>query len=175
MSCKNLLADPKISEHTKDLLSLVLKNLENNISNPDPILFRALLAETKNKDKTCLCLGISEGSRKVVGIGIREKRILSNGENQIIEEEYPAAEFEDFRIVNEQLIPVVIRKNNNRKNEKEWENYLKFGPLPRELFPKLLVSIPKPGQTEVEIWIYDSAGNKSNVCPLENISVSNPD
>lgn len=170
--CKSLLDNPKISVRTKDLASLALKNWEKKVSNPNPILIRALLGTTRDESKTYLCLGISDGIGNVIGIGIRERHIQSNGEVAIIEETYPAFEFGELRKTSDRLVPVVIRKNNERKSDIEWDDYLKSKPLSKNLstkrpIPELRVSIPKPGNIEVEIWIYDRAGHKSETIPLE--------
>ena len=169
--CKKLLVNPKATEHTKSLAQLTLQKWENNRLDPEPILMFAVLTRLRGKESIRLLLGISDEDADVAGVAIRERHMESNGQISIIEEEYPVFGY-GLTITAAQMIPIKIRKGNERKNEQHWKNYLEIGVWDRDMRPDLWVSNPQPGKVDVEIWVYDHAGHKSEPVSLKALPES---
>jgi hypothetical protein len=127
----------------------------------------AVLTKNKTKGYIRLSLAISDENGDVAGIVIREKHVKSNGEIEVIEEKYPVFGY-GLTITSTQSLPFEIRSGNERKNEKQWQNYLEIGIWDREMRPDLWISIPESGKKEIEVWLYDHGGHKSNTVLLEN-------
>jgi len=166
--CKRFLGDPNLPERVRFFTRLAIQKRENNSLDSEPILIRALLARPERMETVTLALAISDEDGDVAGIGVRERRIGASGDSIIIEEEYPVFGYQSLRIATFQIIPVAIRKDDERKNEQLWEKYLETGVWKRDVIPPIWVSLPVPGKTDVEVWVYDHAGHKSEAIPLEN-------
>lgn len=165
--CERLLSNPKIPKYVRSSAELALEKWENGRIDPEPILLFAALTKNRTKGYIRLSLAISDENGDVAGIGIREKHVKSNSEIEIIEEEYPVFGY-GLTITSTQSLPFEIRSGNERKNEKQWQNYLEIGIWDRDMRPDLWISIPESGEKEVEVWVYDHGGNKSNTVQLEN-------
>jgi hypothetical protein len=166
--CKRFLVHPELPERVRFLARLVIQERENNSLDPEPILIRALLARPDRMEIITLALAVSDEDGDLAGIGVREQRIGSSGKSIIIEEEYPVFGYQSLRIATFQIITVAIRKDNERKNEELWQKYLDTGVWKRDAIPPVWVSVPVPGKTDVEVWLYDNAGHKSEAISLGN-------
>jgi hypothetical protein len=165
--CERLLSNPKIPKYVRSNAELALRKWENSRIDPEPMLLFAALSKHKTKGDIRLILAISDENGDVAGIEIREKHVKSNGEIEVIEEEYPIFGYGQT-ITSTQFQPVKVRIENELKNEQQWKNYLEIGVWDREFEPDVWISIPESGKREVEVWVYDHGGHKSNTVLLEN-------
>jgi hypothetical protein len=163
--CKGVLRNPRLPKEVRARAQVALCKWEDGHVDPEPILIHAVLEQGEGDNGAWLGAGISDEDNDAAGIGVREEHIGAEGEKHIVEETYPVFGYRS--IGGFQSIPVVIRKAGQRKNEADWEKYLNRGIWNRELIPDLWISMPSPGKVEVKIWVYDHAGHKSDVVPLE--------
>lgn len=165
--CESVLADPKASRFCKSLAREALQKWANERVDPEPILVHLMLldAEPERGKPFSLGLGVSDEDNDMAGIGVREEHIDSNGQVMVIEEEYPVFGYQSVGSL--QMIRVKIREHGERKNHQVWQEYLDMEGWRGDAMPDLWVSKPDPGKVEVKIWLYDHAGHKSELVPLE--------
>lgn len=125
--CKTILDNPKLPDHSRSLAESALRKWENNILDPEPILIRAFLVRPERQQTVILGLQASDEDYNILGILLRENHIKRDGKTILIEEKYPVYADEQVTITKLKLIPIKIRKNEERKEEETWENYLVVG------------------------------------------------
>jgi len=74
------------------------------------------------------------------------------------------------------IVPVDIRDADQQADKERWHSYMKGEgidvniPMSREYWeetlPSVLVSVPKPNTIEVNVYLYDRAGHKSEPVKL---------
>ncbi len=177
--CEKLLANPQVSKEIKSRAESVLQKRKDDYSDPEPILIYAVFVETEYrppKHPVYLAVGLSDEDGDIAGIGIRERHLQPNGQTMIIEEMYPIFCYgESQRFACILSVPVVIRKEGERKNEQFWQKYLERGVFDEKLMPNIWISTPQPGKVDVQVWIYDHSGHNSQPVRLESILSSAPD
>ncbi|MHC4867957.1 MAG: hypothetical protein ACYTEX_28125 [Planctomycetota bacterium] len=174
-SCEELLANPKLPERARAKTKKVLEQRRNNVLDPAPVLVQALLTQPKTKGPAYLAPWISDEDGDLVGIGVREYHKGASEDSTVIEEEYPVFAFDVAKIASYYVVPVSIRTDEERKNGQAWEWYLEDRVQAGRLMPDVWVSIPEPGKIDVEVWVYDRAGHKTEPVPVTNrLSVDRP-
>jgi len=138
---------------------------KNQTLDPEPILIDARLVTPIGKAETVLALCVSDENKDLAGIGIRESSPSVAKERWLNEEIYPIYHHFSPAVVSNQMIPVLIRKNGERKDQQRWREYMTHG-CASDNIPPILVSFPEPNEIEVWIWLYDKAGNKSEPIKL---------
>lgn len=166
--CRKVIADPKSSKHAKSLAEEILRKRDNDIIDPEPVLVDAGLTQPEGRHVTILVVGISDEDGDLAGIGIRELHAKPDGYSLSIEEEYPVFGYASTKAASYYIFKATIRKGNERKNEKDWKEYLDAGLWDRDHMPYLWISVPEPGKIDIEIWVYDHAGHKSELVTLDN-------
>lgn len=163
-SCKDILDNPAIPQRTRKLARKVLEGWNNRVLDPEPVLIHAGYGQKRNKDYR-LFLTMSDEEYDIAGIYVREVHKQPDGQILTIEEDYPL--FVRSSIGHFQLVRFQERDNHQRKNDKAWANYLETGEWGSRREPTVWISAPNPPIVEVELWIYDFAGNKSEPVSLE--------
>ncbi|MBA7676102.1 hypothetical protein ES703_84343 [subsurface metagenome] len=137
---------------------------------PVPILIDVRLATPKEKKETMLALAISDEDKDLVGVGVREQHLKTDGTKpKIIEEVYSVFGSCSPVSVSYFAIPIRIRESaSDVKDDKLWENYVESGEFAPEAMPPLLVSVPDHNRVDVWVWLYDRAGHKSETVRLRN-------
>jgi len=169
--CKDIIENPEVPERRKELAKKVLNGWNNKVLDPEPILVHAgyLYPQDPNKDYLWLLLTMSDEEYDIAGFVVKEIHKNSNS-NYIIEEIYPV--FPESVIGHFQSLHFSERRDlSHIKDEKAWNNYLNSGAKKdilyrRNKYPVIWLSLPNEPTVEVEILIYDSAGNKSEPTPL---------
>ncbi|MBW7990191.1 MAG: hypothetical protein FVQ84_09280 [Planctomycetes bacterium] len=154
-----------------------LSKWQNQTVDPEPILLTGDLSKSRGHEHMYLGFITFDEDMDVYGLGINEVYTDVNSMKVSLTEEYPAfvhrmkPEVLDFR-----LFPVQIRDAGQRKNEQQWDKYVKGEGIDvnevRELnlwratLPPVWVSIPEPNGVNVYVYIYDRAGNKSDPIKL---------
>lgn len=171
-SCKDIIDSPSVSERTKKLARKALDGWKNKVVDPEPILIQAGHVKKTDKDYWLLFLTMSDEEFDIAGFVIRELHKQSNSDMILVEEDYPI--FPMRGIGQFQFVAFMERKTlAQRKDDKAWNNYLNSGVNDRDTaylrneYPTIWISLPRAPTVEVEIWIYDFAGNKSEPVPLE--------
>jgi len=168
-SCSELVNNPNVHERTRMLAAKVIEDLGNGVLDPEPILVDAAYGEYPDTNNLMLLLTMSDENFDIEGMVIRETHNPGDSNSFIIEEDYPV--FCVSGIGHAQILWFRKRENaSQRKDDEAWEKYLSpcdtFVYI-RHDFPPIWISLPQPGISEVEIWIYDSEGNKSEPVPLK--------
>ena len=167
-NCERILQIPTISEKYKSRAKVALQKWKNDKLDPEPILIRPGLVQPQDSNDIYLAIEASDEDNDIVGILVREKHVKSNEQVIFIEEEYPFFENQQVIPAGVHIIPVMIRKNNERKSEKHWKIFTDIGISHKDLLPFVWISIPVPGKIEVEVSVYDQKGHKSAPVFLEN-------
>jgi len=169
-SCKEIIEISGFPERTKKLARRVLDDWDNGLLDPEPILVHAGYAEYPDRGYR-LFLTMSDEDFDVAGFVVRESHRESQSDVIVIQEQYPV--FPDSIIGDFQAIVFRERIHLSQiKDEQAWSNYIGAGAereiiYRRRAYPVVWISLPNPPTVEVDIWIYDSAGNKSQPVPLE--------
>lgn len=160
--CKKVSADPKSSPKEKEIAEIVLRKLEAPGLDPTPDLVAARYRPSKAGDEVPLLLVISDEDADIAGLRIKEKHKRAGGGMTELYEEYPA-------FVNKSIACTVLfvkirwRNNAQKKNEQEWEEYVqRGGTWGKDPAPPIWISMASPPDVEVDVWVYDRAGNESN-------------
>jgi hypothetical protein len=169
--------------HTPDInenYRLALEKYQNNRLDPEPIILFAMLREYP-RNYYSLLVGIFDEDADLLGIIFKEESREPYSTVNTIEEKYPLFVYEPSPNMNKiYRIPVSIRTDNQRKDEKSWEDYLSkdlgylreqadnYGIIDqwKETLPIVWISNPEAGDVTVWIQLYDKAGNKSNFVKL---------
>jgi hypothetical protein len=169
--CKDIIDNPRLSENTKILATKALEGWKNEVLEPDPILIHAGYGLKHAEDGGGLFLTMSDEDYDFAGFGIREFHKQSDSTVAVVEEEYPI--FPQPKIRCFQLIAFKERKTLlDTKDDEAWINYVNKGAdrlfiYRGQEYPVVWISVPNPPTVEVEVWIYDLGGHKSEPVPLE--------
>ncbi len=147
---------------------LALTQRKNGDLDPEPILIDAKLVVPKGRQAPVLLLTISDEDRDIMGFGVRETSVSSDmQESPKLEETYPIYVDYPPLTVSYENIPIEVRSTGQRKDENLWEAYT-IDSIHNKL-PPTWISLPRPGEIKVEVWLYDKAGNKSNLVELSEL------
>jgi len=150
---------------------------ENGVLDPQPIIIYASLTKAEGYDEIHFLLGIFDEDKDILGLGISEQYAHSNDQQQEIVETYAVfahARFVD--VMDLYRIPFKVRENADTKNDQLWQEYVDsdYEQLLQERngwrasIPPVYISIPHPQDVRVSVWVYDKAGNKSDLVELLN-------
>ena len=164
--CKQIQYRDTWPDYSKKAAAKILQNIDNNIIDQIPVLIRAKCV-WREGNSCKLAVILYDEDNDLIGIGIREKH--DGPEINVLEEKYPVFE-RRLVIGHPEIIPVKIRDNNQRKDVSEWNDYLRqeMSDLSHSSLPSVWLSLPNPPMVEIEVWVYDQKGNKSNIVPLIN-------
>lgn len=173
--CKTILRNPRLPKRSKSLAESALRKWKNDKLDPDPILIRAVLVRPERKRDYILVLQSCDEDHNTLGVVITEVNKKKNGHTVNIKEDYPVYINEPFTHNILKLVTVKIRKNEELKDEEQWQNYLDVGVQNKDPIPDVWISVPNPSKIEIEIQIYDREGRKSAPVILENFLVPDDD
>jgi hypothetical protein len=165
-SCEALLKDHNLSEKARATVKSVLKKRKDNVIDREPILVRASLAQPRKRESVYLALWISDEDADTKGVGIREIVRKPDGKPIVHEETYPVFTHDSLILAYEYILPVALRRRDEGKEEESWKWFLDTPNAPATMTPDIWISIPKEGERDVEVWVYDRAGNKSEAVPV---------
>lgn len=159
-----------IYEEVPKNLDLMISQFENQKINPEPVIVIAALIGTEEINPKGLNIFCYDEDKDVIGIGIKEKYTDSNGIVTNLIEEYPVAYFRKYPTnIPALAVPIDIRNSNQRKSEKDWKDYIDSQNIVADnrqdwysTLPIVWISMPEPNKTEVEVYVYDRGGHKSN-------------
>lgn len=156
----------------------VSKNIEKAISEYDnnkvdkvPVIIWAFLLGPYGGKPDHLDVEYYDEEKDAVGIGIKESYFTSDGKEIILVEEYPVLIFrKNPTIAGGISINVKTRDSGQRKSEQVWDDYMKndkgYEKMDfekwRSTLPDVWISMPDPNKVDIEMYIYDKEGNKSN-------------
>ena len=163
--CKTIIQSPRTTNRAKSLAGKALDGWNNRILDPCPILIYAGYYGDGYDDYMRLTLIMSDEDADIAGISVREVHRLSDGKEQIIQEEYPL--FVRNSIGHHQLVKFTKREHGERKDYDGWNTYVQNATWGEDPTPTVWITLPRPGRIDVEIQIYDKAGHKSESVPLE--------
>ena len=195
------LLKPRYKWFTPDInenYNLALNKYQNHKLDTEPIFLAAWMREDSLNNYS-LCIEVFDEDMDLLGIIIKEELLDPNGNKNTIEEKYPIYIYDPFVMaVSGCSIPVSIRINDQRKDEKSWDDYLsKDLSYLREQANKYdysdhsvdlgidyvdildqwikalpIIWISNPKLNNVSIWLqaYDKNGNKSNFVKLTKIN-----
>jgi hypothetical protein len=107
---------------------IALDEYRNKKMDPEPILLHVCLMNRGKQDRReniYLTLSVYDEDMDLIRFLVREESRDPNGTVHILEEEYPAlVHYPNLSIVSTYGIPVSIRNNNQRKDEKHWKDYV---------------------------------------------------
>jgi len=111
----------------KERLSSAINKYNNKIVDPVPILIRAGLGKQIEPDKCTLGLGILDEDKDLLGFVIREESKDPNDTVTTLEEDYPVfAHHPGFIAANMYGFDISVRKGEQKKDEKAWDDHLKM-------------------------------------------------
>lgn len=163
----------------KQRAELALSRWRNKTVDPQPILFWATHSRP-GKGPTGLGLDFYDEDMDVLGFGVEEHHINTNGTDEIYREEYPVYVHNRpwADVIYTVSVPIHIRSANERANVEEWDRYVRGDALDVNLrmsredweatLPPVWISRPEPNAVEVQVYLYDRAGHKSEPIPLQN-------
>ncbi len=170
--------DPDFEERRQQALA----RLEGGVVHSEPILLFARVLRPVGYDPVNIGLIVVDQDRDLLGIGIREFVRDENGRSVVrLEERYPVFAHREWRYVMDVVqVPFSVRDADQRKNECCWKDYVqkaidRISPVRwehyRDTLPTVWVSLPKPGDLDVEVYVYDQAGHESDPVVLFDGSV----
>ena len=179
----------------KERITSAINKYKNDIVDPIPILIRVVGKIGSEEHK--LYLAIFDEDEDLLGFVIREESKDPNGIVTILEDDYPIFAHDPGVCVASAYggFEIFARKDEQRKDEKAWEDYLnmdfdakvsqleltsssknwyeyeveKYDRIYRlleSLQPAIFISMPNSDKLKVWIYVYDRAGNKSNTIEL---------
>ena len=159
-------------------IETAISKYENKQLDQTPIIIWAFLLYNTGGEPSNLDIECYDEQKDIVGIGIKEKSIDSDGKEIILIEEYPVLTHRKRPWITSGIgVPVKIRNTGQRKSEQKWNDYIKAEGIEqldvkdwRDNLPDIWISMQEPNQVEVEMYIYDKEGNKSNsiIVQIEN-------
>lgn len=109
-------------------MCLAIDNYQNKKMDPEPILLHAWLiihVKQDRRENVYLNLEVFDEDVDLIGFLVKEESRDPNGTVHTLEEEYPALVHNPSLLVaSTYRIPIFIRKNNQRKDEKRWQDYI---------------------------------------------------
>jgi hypothetical protein len=180
----------------KERITSAINKYKNKMVDPIPILIRAVVGKI-GPEEYKLYLAIFDEDEDLLGFVIREETEDPNGIVTTLEEDYPIFAHDPGVCVANVYggFEIFARKDEERKDEKAWEDYLKMDfdakvsqlelpsssknwyenevekydrifQLLESLQPAIFISMPNSDKLKVWIYVYDKAGNKSNTIEL---------
>jgi hypothetical protein len=157
---------------------LALSKWRNQNVDPEPILFWAVLGRPVERPAV-LWLSFFDEDRDVIGFGVEEYYVDANGTSQVRLEEYPVFAYRHlFDVDAARIVPVDIRDADQQADKERWSSYIKGEGIDvnmpmskeywKETLPSVLISVPELNTVEVNVYLYDRAGHKSE--PVELLS-----
>jgi hypothetical protein len=181
----------------KERITSAINKYKNKMVDPIPILIRAVFGKVEPEEFK-LYLAIFDEDEDLLGFVIREELKDPNGIVTTLEEDYPIFAHDPGVCVANAYggFKIFARKDEKRKDEKVWEDYLKMDfdakvsqlelpsssknwyenevekydrifQLLESLQPAIFISMPNSDKLKVWIYVYDKAGNKSNTIELD--------
>ncbi len=158
------ITDNEIARIAKDSSLHVLR------SEPTPQLYFANLRSVKENADIYLTVIIGDIDNDILGIGIKVKYFGANGSKVVKEETYPVFIHKSFPDISTHFFKVTIRNEDLVKDLDLWRQYVD-GRLKDT--PPIILSIPEPDKVEVWLWVYDKAGNKSDLLKVDSLVATN--
>lgn len=171
---KNLKEETKAKGRVADekRVEVALSKWQNRTVDPEPILITAVMNKPIGYEDMYIGMFTFDENVDVLGLGINEEYTDVNGIKTTVTEEYSVFVHRmKPEVVDLRLFPVQIRDASQRKDKQRWDEYIKgegidFNDIRRlkrwrETLPPIWISIPEPNTVEVQVYIYDQAGNKS--------------
>lgn len=174
---------------------LAILKWQNGVADGEPFLIDVAMTKSRVRDgeRIFLMLVIYDEDVDIVGFAIEEERVDSNGVRTTLLEEYPVfTHLLDRGVVEFKFIPVLVRDENQRKPEDQWQKYMstprqqlreeymrrlkkKYWSW-RDTLPPVWVSVSEPNKVDVRLRAYDRAGHLSEWVSLvhEHIEVPQP-
>ena len=116
------------SPDVNELFRIALNEYRNKKIDPEPILLFVHLRNlngSKGREEIYINLDVYDEDSDLMGFTVQEESRDPNGTVHILEEEYPAlVHYPNLSIVSSCRIPISIRQNNQKKDEKRWKGYL---------------------------------------------------
>ena len=165
--CKSIIEDSNMVRDIRLRAKKVLIQRQNETMDAEPVLVLAALSRL-NSGLLIIVLGFSDEDGDVAGITIREESEVSNSENNLLVESYPAWGHTEVKAATYYFTPIHIRENDERKDEDAWKAYLEGGDWTPKKQPPLWISLPREGKVSVQVCVYDHVGNVSNYVEVEN-------
>jgi hypothetical protein len=108
-----------------DRFQLAIKKYQNKTLDPEPILLLGWIREDRASEIKHLVLGVYDEDCDIQGFMLKEETLDPNGTVNILEEEYPVfVHYPLLLISSSYMIPISVRNYNQRKNDKEWRDYI---------------------------------------------------
>jgi hypothetical protein len=181
----------------KERIARVIAKYHDGVRDAEPILIMATLTTQEGTQQHDFALWVFDEDKDLSGILVREESHGADGTTTVREEQYPV--FAHLRPVwiatayGRYSVPIRIRDAHQRKDEKQWADYLaidfeklvkekladtspdfwyNFWRLWESTMPAVWISLPEPNRVDVSFYIYDKAGHKSNGVNLLRIMES---
>lgn len=159
----------------EDRIEKVLAMRTDNVTDSQPVLLIGVVSEDPGLMPTTVWLCLYDEEVDILGLGIQERYVGADGESAMLVEEYPvfmhrpASGSYDYR-----GLPLHIRDAGQRKDMALWDRYVAGEGIEtgraksraeyyRETLPPIWMSIPDPNTVDVHLYLYDRAGNKSEL------------
>jgi hypothetical protein len=182
----------------KERIHSVLEVYQDHIRSPQPILIMATLIKSEGRERHELGLLAFDQHKDLAGFVVRETSHDPNGAVIVLEERYPIFAHYPLTVSYHcHLVPVLVRDDHQRKDEKQWAEYLaidwdrlvkarvrdRSSPtfwdslwgVWNDTLPPVWISLPEQGRIEVSVWVFDRAGRESNVVNLLVNPTKQPD
>ena len=166
-----------------------LAKLDNGILDTEPILLRAIIDTVEPNNEPALFIIYFDENKDLRGLRIKERYIDPNGSITTLEEDYPVFVNTLSTIIAAYIrFPIHIRDKDQRKDKYAWLEYSNRNldelirlniderqrnssdnhpqDIPFKKTPPIYISVPDPNKVNVEISIYDKAGNESDSIEL---------
>lgn len=164
---------------------LAISKWQNGVEDPEPFLIDVAMTRSRVKDgeRMFLMLVTFDEDTDLIGFVIEEEHVDSNGARTKLQEKYPVfTHIDNSGVVRFTFVPVMVRNENQRKPEDQWQNYVST-PLQqlreeymrrlkkkywswRDTLPPVWVSVPEPNKIDVRLCAYDEAGHISEQVSL---------
>jgi hypothetical protein len=158
---------PWLPADAKERAENALTKYQNKTPAPEPVLIVATLGKVTGDDQVYLNFLAYDEDRDLEGFVVEEEHQDPNGRRFKFEERYPA--FTHLRMTTAADIigfPINLRGVRERMDEERWVRY-RDEPVPagihwEDTLPPVWISLPEPNRAAVSLFLYDSAGHKSN-------------
>jgi len=162
----------------KQRLEMAISQWQNKSVDRKPILLNSGLGDSLEMGESITLLMFDE-DLDIIGFGVKEIFTDTNGSQTVLNEEYPVfvhTKWPEKLAAPVSFLPVQIRNDNQRKDEQKWKKYINGEGIDvnkvqdikywRQTLPTAWVSIPDPNNVDVDVYIYDKAGHKSEPIKL---------
>jgi len=186
---QSLCQHPALPSDVRERARTALAKYQDQVQDRQPILIVARLITLQEMKKYDFALWVFDEDRDLAGFVVREEVHGLDGTTTTLEERYPifahlVPTWIDY-VYHDYSVPIRIRSTHQRKDEKQWADYagMDFGKVVRdrlpdqsvdgfwsgfwtlweETLPAVWMSLPEPNRVDVSFYVYDKAGNKSNI------------